>query len=522
HHPQQGIDHFAYEAHRIGAGGSAAVQGADAVPVTAQYGLDGGDPVARLAPVEAIAQGVDEIALHAQVGEVSLYHSVPSGSGLAKPESGRAARSAQKKIRNQKPGNEDGDVGGDHRGHGRPAHPFGAMGARVTVIAAEHGDDDAEYEGFEDADEHVPIGVEKADAVEKRLRREILEKGDDGQGAEDGDEGREDGEHGKHDHARQQARRHQEPERVERQYLHGVQLFGDRHGAQFRRHGGPHAAGNHQGGQHRADLQHDRLAYSGAHVAQRHIVGEIVGGLPGGHGPREYGRETDQGNRGDPDQVHLIDREMDVLEHGGNGQEHFRAEAQEFGHGPALAEKNLSQPDHPPVYPNPKSHPESPQRVSTLSYKSSRYLRWPSDMSRLVASLRASRKRRSSLVSSAALSAPEIPAGFPRPVSAWRFSLSPLSCMALEASRRRVWNRSCRRRISSGVIRPVLRSSSRRRASSARLRSFCAGPPSSPRLSARDSRPSPSSPWLLARDPNPCPPEPGEDPSPPDRPGPSL
>src|SRR5690606_16282712 len=79
HHPQQGIDHFAYEAHRIGAGGSAAVQGADAVPVAAQYGLDGGNPIARLAPVEAIPQGIDEIALHAQVGEVSLYHSVPSG-----------------------------------------------------------------------------------------------------------------------------------------------------------------------------------------------------------------------------------------------------------------------------------------------------------------------------------------------------------------------------------------------------------------------------------------------------------
>ena len=65
------------------------------------------------------------------------------------------------------------------------------------------------------------------------------------------------GEHGHHEDAGDETRHGQGADRVGGHGPHGVDLLGDFHRAQFGGQGPAHAAGEHDGGEHGADLFDD-------------------------------------------------------------------------------------------------------------------------------------------------------------------------------------------------------------------------------------------------------------------------
>jgi hypothetical protein len=123
--------------------------------------------------------------------------------------------------------------------------------------------------------------------------------------AEGADRVGDDGQEKEHEDGREDARADQLAHRVGAQGAHGVELFGDPHGAELRGHAGGVAAGDHQAGEYRSELldhgKADQLTGDGGSAKLRQGRGR----LQGENAPGEETGEEDNGQRADTDAVGL-------------------------------------------------------------------------------------------------------------------------------------------------------------------------------------------------------------------------
>ena len=142
----------------------------------------------------------------------------------------------------------------------------------------------------------------------------IHEDGDEG-AADDAEGVGHDGEKEQHGDAGEDARGDELAHGVDAESAHGVNLFGDDHGAEFAGHGGGVAAGDHDAGEHGAELANhgdgDETAGDGGGAES----GERGGGLQGEHAAGEEAREQNDGDGAETDDVGL-DEEIRPVDRG--------------------------------------------------------------------------------------------------------------------------------------------------------------------------------------------------------------
>ena len=117
---------------------------------------------------------------------------------------------------------------------------------------------------------------------------------------------------GQHDERRQHARRHQLLDRVGAERVERVDLLGDAHRAELRGDAGADAAGDHQAGQHRAQLADHRRRDEAADVHRRAERLELHARLQREHHAGEEPGEQHDAERLHADLVHLLDEVLRV------------------------------------------------------------------------------------------------------------------------------------------------------------------------------------------------------------------
>lgn len=157
-------------------------------------------------------------------------------------------------LREKEVQDNDGDETVDEALGARLADPAGAGAAGESFVAGNQGDGGAEEDGLDDAFEDLPV----VDAAGGELPVGAFgnSEGFDGDqpAADDPEEVAVDGQQGREQHAGDEARHDQNADGVGAHDAHGVELFGDVHGAQLGGERAADASGEHDGGQHRANL----------------------------------------------------------------------------------------------------------------------------------------------------------------------------------------------------------------------------------------------------------------------------
>ena len=174
-------------------------------------------------------------------------------------------------------------------------------------MAADRGDDEAEDDGLDEADDEI-AELESVDGAGPELSGGDVEgSGGDGESAEQAGADAESGEDRHHQDSCDQARSHEFADGVDAEGADGVDLIGDDHGTEFGGHGGGVAACDEKRGEDGAEF---------AEKCERDGVGsercfaeaaELSGGV-------EYDDASDAGEgdendaeRADADDVHLVD-----------------------------------------------------------------------------------------------------------------------------------------------------------------------------------------------------------------------
>ena len=174
-------------------------------------------------------------------------------------------------------------------------------------MAAHGRDEQAEDQGLDEAADDVVHGDGGGDAVEVGALVHV-EHGharqvaaNDAHHVEDG------GEQGEGDQGGGQARAHQIGHGVDVHDVEGVDLVRDAHDADLRRHGGSGAAGEHDGGEHGAELADEREGDHGAKKADGAELDERVVALESQHHAAE---EADEQN----EEEGLVADDIDLVE----------------------------------------------------------------------------------------------------------------------------------------------------------------------------------------------------------------
>lgn len=184
------------------------------------------------------------------------------------------------------------------------------------------------------AHDKVPVVVEHAHAVKEHRPRDFLVQVGHFVTAGDADKDAYDGKSREHDDRRDKARRQQELVGAQAQYFIRIELFGHRHGAKFRTHGGANAASKHHRGKDGAEFHHHGLAHGHAHEHHRDHVAELVGKLPRHDGASRKRRRKHHGQARDAHALHLFHGRMEVRESAGDVLEQFPHELEVVQHGP--------------------------------------------------------------------------------------------------------------------------------------------------------------------------------------------
>ena len=147
------------------------------------------------------------------------------------------------------------------------------------------------------------------------------------------------GERGDEHEAAQETGHHQVIDGVGPHALQGVDLFGDTHGAQFRRHGAAHAAGEHRGRQHRPQFTDQGQVDHRSEPRLQAEGLELPVALHGQHHADEQPGEGHDRQRHDPDLVEGGDEHLAPLSAGEDPTQRAQrkqsdvADAGDGGHG---------------------------------------------------------------------------------------------------------------------------------------------------------------------------------------------
>ena len=166
------------------------------------------------------------------------------------------------------------DGAGHDRVGGGLAHPLGAALGVEAVVAAHQRDQVSEDRRLDEAGAHVHRLQVLEGVVDVGLRVEAELVDAHQVAAEDADDVGNQDQEGQHEKAGDQAGCDQVLVRIGRQRRERVDLLGDPHGADFRRHRGADPACDHQARQHRAQLAGDREHHDGRDRALGGKAGE--------------------------------------------------------------------------------------------------------------------------------------------------------------------------------------------------------------------------------------------------------
>ena len=200
------------------------------------------------------------------------------------------ARRREEDLREEVVDDEDEDAREHHRARRRLAHALGAAGGVQAEVAGRDRDDAAEDERL-----HQPLDEVVRDEAQREAaggdllphRAPVEARGDadderrDQVAADDADEVVDDGEDRQHDQRGEHPRGDQLLDRVGAEGVERVDLLGDAHGAELRGDAGADAAGDHEAGEHGAELADHRAGDEPADVhrgAERLELDAATGG----------------------------------------------------------------------------------------------------------------------------------------------------------------------------------------------------------------------------------------------------
>jgi len=165
--------------------------------------------------------------------------------------------------------------------------------------------DEAEEEGFGQALDDVGVDQRAVGVVEVGAGVETQQGDRDEASTGDADRVREDGEEEEHEDGGGDAWGDQLADGIGAERAHGVNLFGDLHGAEFGGHAGGVAAGDHEAGEDGAEFFDHRESDEGAGHADGAELLQGGGGLKGEDAAGEKAGEDDDGKGTDADRIHL-------------------------------------------------------------------------------------------------------------------------------------------------------------------------------------------------------------------------
>src|ERR1700723_630866 len=174
-------------------------------------------------------------------------------------------------------------------------------------MAADGGDDEAEDERLDEADDEI-TELKRVDGACPELSGGGVERGGgDGESAEQAGADAECSEDRHHHDGGDEARSHQFADGVDAEGADGVDLIGDDHGAELGGHGGGVAAGDEKRGEDGAEFaeksERDGVGGEGSFAE----AAELAGGVEDDDASDAGERNENDAERADADDVHLLD-----------------------------------------------------------------------------------------------------------------------------------------------------------------------------------------------------------------------
>ena len=195
-----------------------------------------------------------------------------------------------------------------HEYHGvrsRSPDSLGPAGRSEPHMYGNEGNRRTEHEGFHERIEHIVRMPEQACTIEKRLPPQFEGHLGGQHPRGNADEVGEGYEQGHRDDHRQHPWGRENLDRVSTHRLQGVDLLGNLHRTELGRDPGADPADHHDGREDRPHLENDALDHNRPHDVKRDLTLHLVAALLARHDADECGRDQDDRNALDADDIEL-------------------------------------------------------------------------------------------------------------------------------------------------------------------------------------------------------------------------